>query len=129
MFRPFLFLGISTGIISALVSVTFAYIFNQQLLDFSVALPYWKIIAVDFSLSLFSVGIYFGIFKLAKNYSKIIFHALFALCSIASVLIPITAKLPDVEFPEFYPTFAIPLHLFVSVIFLALSSILIKDEK
>lgn len=129
MFKPYLILGITAGALASIVSCTFAYLFNQNLLDFSQVMPYWKIISVDFSLSLLAVGIYFGLGKLSKRYNKTIFNSLFALCSIASVLVPITAKFPDLEFPEFYPTFAIPLHLFFSVIFLALSSILIKDEK
>jgi hypothetical protein len=129
MFRSFLVLGVSVGVVSAFVSSVFAYFFNQNLLDFSEVLPYWKIIAVDFSLSLISVGIYFGLSLISKKYFKLIFNSLFALCSISSVLVPITAKCTDLEFPEFYPTFAIPLHLFFSVIFLALSSILINDEK
>lgn len=129
MFRSFFILGIFTGIISSIVSVTFAYVFNNQLFDFSITLPYWKIVACDFSLALIASGFYFGIFMFFKVYYNIIFNFLFGICSIASVMIPITAKLPNVESPEFYPTFAIPLHLFFCVIFLASSSILIKNEK
>jgi len=129
MFRPFLVLGVSVGVVSAFVSSVFAYFFNQNLLDFSEVLPYWKIISMDFSLALIAVGIFYGLHFISKKYFKLIFNSLFALCSISSVLVPITAKFPDLEFPEFYPTYAIPLHLIFSVIFLALSSILIKDEK
>jgi hypothetical protein len=129
MFRPFLVLGVSVGVVSAFVSSVFAYFFNQNLFDFSEVLPYWKIISIDFSLALIAVGIFYGLHIISKKYFKLIFNSLFALCSISSVLVPITAKIPDLEFPEFYPTYAIPLHLIFSVIFLALSSILIKDEK
>jgi hypothetical protein len=129
MFRPFLVLGVSAGVVSAFVSSVFAYFFNQNLLDFSEVLPYWKIISTDFSLALIAVGVFYGLHFISKKYFKAIFYSLFALCSIYSVLVPITAKFPDLEFPEFYPTYAIPLHLIFSVIFLALSSILIKDEK
>ena len=129
MFRQFLILGILAGALSALVSGIFAYMFNQNLLDFSEEVPYWKIIAVDFSLALVSVGLFYGLSLISKKHFKVIFNPLFALCSIASVLVPITAKFPNLEFPEFYPTFAIPLHLIFSVVFLALSSILINDEK
>jgi hypothetical protein len=129
MFRPFLVLGVSVGVVSAFVSSVFAFFFNQNLLDFSEVLPYWKIISMDFSLALIAVGVFYGLSLVSKTYYKPIFNALFAICSIVSVLIPITAKFPDLEFPEFYPTFAIPLHLIFSVIFLASSSILINDEK
>jgi hypothetical protein len=129
MFRKFLILGILAGALSALVSGIFAYMFNQNLLDFSEVLPYRKIIAVDFSLALVSVGLFYGLSLISKKYFKVFFNSLFSLCSIASVLVPITAKFPDLEFPEFYPTLAIPLHLIFSVVFLALSSILIQDEK
>jgi hypothetical protein len=129
MFRPFLVLGVSVGVVSAFVSSVFAFFFNQNLLDFSEVLPYWKIISMDFSLALIAVGFFYGLSLVSKTYYKPIFNSLFATCSIASVLIPITAKFPDLEFPEFYPTFAIPLHLIFSVIFLASSSILINDEK
>ncbi len=129
MFKPFLILGLTAGVISSIVSCIFAYLFNQNLLDFSQVLPYWKISSVDISLSLIVVGVFYGLSMVSKTYYKPIFNSLFAICSIASVLIPITAKFKDLEFPEFYPTFAIPLHVIFSVIFLALSSILIKDEK
>jgi hypothetical protein len=129
MFKQYLTLGVSAGLISAIVSCLFAYLFNHNLLDFSNVLPYWKIIAIDVSFSLIAIGIYYGLSMLSKRFFKVIFNVLFAFSSIASVLLPITAQLPNFEFPEFYPTFAIPLHLIFSVIFLALSSILIKDEK
>jgi hypothetical protein len=127
--KPFLVLGISAGVLSAIVSAFFAYIFNQNFFDFSSVLPYWKIISMDISLALIAVGVFYGLYLISKKYFKTIFNSLFALCSITSVLVPITAKFPNLEFPEFYPTFSIPLHLFFSVIFLAVSSILIKDEK
>jgi uncharacterized membrane protein YozB (DUF420 family) len=128
MFKPYFILGLLAGVISAAVSVVFAYTFNQKLLDFAQVLPYWKIIAVDFSLSLIAVGVYFGLSLIAKKNHKVVFYSLFSVASIASVLLPITANFPDLEFPEFYPTFAIPLHLIFSVIFLSLSSIIIKNE-
>jgi hypothetical protein len=127
--KQFLVLGISSGAVAAIASSFFAYIFNQNLFDFSSVLPYWKIISVDFSLSFIAVGVFYGLNIVSKKYFKIIFNTLFASCSIASVLLPITAKLEGLQFPEFYPTFALPLHLFFSVIFLSLSSIFIKDEK
>jgi hypothetical protein len=129
MFRPFLVLGVSVGVVSAFVSSVFAYFFNQNLLDFSEVLPYWKIISVNFSLALMAAGVFYGLNLVSRKYCRTIFNCLFALCSILSVIFPITAKFEDLEFPEFYPTFAIPLHLFFSVIFLSFSSILIKDEK
>ena len=129
MFKKYLFLGILAGSMSALISVFFAYVFNQNLLDFSITLPYWKIISVDLSLALIASGIYFGLSKLSKKFYLIIFNTLFAFFSIVSVLAPITAKLPDLEFPEFYPTFSIPLHFIFSVVFLALMPIINKDEK
>ncbi|MFM7682218.1 MAG: hypothetical protein ACKO7P_05680 [Bacteroidota bacterium] len=129
MSKTFLVLGVSAGAISAFVSFLFAYFFNQNLFDFSNVLPYWKIVSVDFTLALISAGVYYGITFISKSHSKIIFNPLFALCSIVSVLMPITAKLEGIEFPEFYPTFALPLHLFFSVIFLAFSSIFIRHEK
>lgn len=128
MFKPYFILGLLAGVISAAVSVVFAYTFNQKLLDFAQVLPYWKIIAVDFSLSLIAVGVYFGLSLIAKKIHKVVFYSLFSVASITSVLLPITANFPDLEFPEFYPTFAIPLHLIFSVIFLSLSSIIIKNE-
>jgi hypothetical protein len=128
MFKPYLILGITSGALSAIFSSIFAYFFNQNLLDFSATLPYWKIISVDVSLSLVASGMYFGLGKLSKKFDKIIFNSLFAFFSITSVLIPITAKLPGLEFPEFYPTFVLPLHLIFSVVFLALNSILFNDE-
>jgi len=128
MFKPYFILGLLAGVISAAVSVVFAYTFNQKLLDFAQVLPYWKIIAVDFSLSLIAVGVYFGLSLIVKKIHKVVFYSLFSVASIASVLLPITANFPDLEFPEFYPTFAIPLHLIFSVIFLSLSSIIIKNE-
>lgn len=127
--KQFLVLGISSGAIAAIASSFFAYIFNENLFDFSSVLPYWKIISVDFSLALIAVGVFYVLNIVSNKYFRTIFNCLFALCSIVSVIIPITAKFEGLEFPEFYPTFALPLHLFFSVIFLALSSIFIKDEK
>lgn len=129
MLRPYLILGITAGVLSAMVSCIFAYLFNQKLLDFSEVLPYWKIIAVDFSLALAAVGIYFGLRFISAKHHLVIFNILFSIGAIASIMVPISAKLPDLEFPEFYPTFAIPLHLIFSVLFLALSSIIFNNEK
>jgi hypothetical protein len=127
-FKYYFFLGFLTGLLSSLISLGYSYFFNIKLLDFSEILPYWKIIALDFALALVLSGNYFAFSLVVKRYYVLIFNVFFALLSILSVLIPITAQLPNIEFPEFYPTFAIPLHLIFSVIFLSLSSIIIKDE-
>jgi hypothetical protein len=53
---------------------------------------------------------------------------MFVIAAVSSVMIPITAKIENVEFPEFYPIFAIPLHLVFSVVFLAISPLIIKNK-
>jgi hypothetical protein len=126
--RPFFILAIVSGILSSLVSFLFAYFFNNNLLDFSEVIPYWKIVSIDFSLSFCSVGIFYLAYIISRKYYRIFFYVLFTLCSICSVLIPITAKIPNFEFPEFYPTFMLPLHLIFCVIFVSLSTLIIKHE-
>jgi hypothetical protein len=129
MSRPFLVLAVLSGILSSIVSFVFAYLFNNNLLDFSEVIPYWKIVSIDFSLSFISVGIFYLAYLISKKHYRLFFYVFFSISSICSVLIPITAKIPNLEFPEFYPTFVIPLHLFFCVIYVSLSALIIKNEK
>ena len=129
MFKSFFLLGILTGVFSSLVGGIYTYFFYKDLFDFSSVLPIWKIVAVYFSLGLIASGLYFMLVFFSSKYGQLLFNIKFVLIAVLSVLIPINIKVPNVEFPEIYPVFALPLHLFFSVIFLALSPLIIKKNQ
>ncbi len=128
MFKSFFLLGLLAGALSSFVGGIYTYFFYRDLFDFSTILPIWKIVAVYFSLGLIASGLYFMIVRFSSKLGQLLFNITFAVIAILSVLIPINLKVPNIEFPEIYPVFAIPLHLFFSVIFLALSPLMIKNN-
>ena len=128
IFQRYFIAGLVVAIISSVIGGLYAYFFNAQLFDFSAVLPIWKISAVYLSISLIATGLYFLLLRFFSKFGLILFNSMFVIAAVSSVIIPITAKIKNVEFPEFYPIFAIPLHLVFSVVFLAISPLIIKNK-
>jgi hypothetical protein len=128
IFQRYFIAGLVVAIVSSVIGGLYASFFNAQLFDFSSILPIWKISAVYFSISLIATGLYFLLLHFFSKFGLILFNSMFVIAAVSSVMIPITAKIENVEFTEFYPIFAIPLHLVFSVVFLAISPLIIKNK-
>lgn len=118
MFQRFVLFGCMVSIISSMLGVSYAYCSYHFLFDFSKILPIWKIVITYFFLGLLFSGLYFVVNKFFTAYLLVLNIAV-VLISIFSIVWPIIANI-DEEFPEMFPSFAIPLHFIFPLFWLAL---------
>ena len=128
MFKKLLFLGLLAGLGAGVTSVIYAQVYNGAFgTDFSLVVnPISIMSSCIFGGVLASVG-YMGLSKLIVRGTEMVFNIIFVLLSFASILVPLVAKLPyDVDFPELFPGFAIPMHFFPALFWFALRPIFFK---
>ncbi|MCF8410664.1 MAG: hypothetical protein K9G31_05145 [Crocinitomicaceae bacterium] len=130
MLVRYIILGFVVAVLSSATGI--AYSFNYyKLFDFSAVLPFTKIAWLFTSGSLLVAGLSFVFNKFMKAIGGLIFNVLLAFGTIGSVIIP-TVYPPtfpaEIEMPEFYPAFVIPLHFMVPMIWFALSSYFLKNK-
>ncbi|MBL4862043.1 MAG: hypothetical protein JKY09_03375 [Crocinitomicaceae bacterium] len=119
--------GIFSGIAASIYSEVY-YWANAYMLDFS---------RVSSALQMFSISIFVSILatigfwlccKYLKSKGEITFNLLFVAGSFVSIVYPFAAILPlDLEFPEMFPGFAVPMHFFPALFWMTLKPIFIKS--
>ena len=117
MFLRYVLFGLFISALSAMVALSYTYCYSALLFDFSKTLPFWKILSIFCFLGLLFAGIYYLVAE--KSYRLILpLNIALAIGSLTSILWPITASI-DEEFPEMFPSFAIPLHFIFPLFWLA----------
>lgn len=127
MFQKYFLYGMSVAAIASVVAVCYMFFYFKYLFDFSTILPFWKVVSVYFSISLFLAGIYFGIQSKFNKKGALISNIILALGAFVSILIPITRMGVFVENAEFYAGFAIPLHFILPMFWLATASYFLNN--
>lgn len=136
MLQKSLFVGITAGILSGVASVLFAFVYKEVMLtDFSPVLSMLSLMgACMFGCILASIG-FWALHRLSPKHGEIIFNLLFVAFSFASILGPIMFKFPpelDVEgvdmINSYFIPFAITLHFFPALIWLAIKPIFIRKN-
>ena len=128
MFKKALLLGIISGLLAGIAGVVYArvyYTVNEA--DFSKVASTIRILASSlFGGVLAAIG-YTIADRLLKAKGEIVFNFLFTLLSFASLLAPISFKLPlDIQTPELFPGMVIPMHFFPALGWYTLKPLFIK---
>jgi len=118
VFQRFVLFGVVVSIISSVVGVSYTYCSYHFLFDFSKTLPIWKIVITYVFLGLLFSGLYFVVNEFFTTY-LIFLNIAVVLISFLSIIWPIIVNI-DEEFPEMFPSFAIPLHFIFPLFWLAL---------
>jgi hypothetical protein len=118
MFQKYVLFGLLVAVTSSIIGVTYAKVSYYLLFDFSKTIPLWKIVVSNIFLGLFFSGIYYVI---QESFAKLILvlNMLVVLISFLSIALPIVVNIEE-EFPEMFPSFAIPLHFLFPMLWLAL---------
>ena len=113
------------SLISVLFSFIYFRIYQVYLFDFSEVMPLWRLLSMMLFLS-FSITWLSAFFKTKKT--MLIFNLTLVFIALLSIIFPIQARIYH-EFEDFFPAFAIPLHLIVPLFWLSLHPLLLKNEK
>ena len=130
MFKKLVLLGAVSGILAGIASIIYASVYNSSLgTDFSlVAKPVGIVTASTIGCLLAAIG-YWLFNKRLKAKGEIVFNFVFAVLTIASILPVFAATLPfEIEMPELFPGFAIPMHFFPALAWFTLKPLLIKAD-
>ena len=123
MFKRLMMPGAISGVLAGTASVIYARVYSSSLgADFSLLVqPIGIITACIIGCLLASLG-YWLCTKWFKGKGEIVFNLIFSTLTIASILAVFTAKLPlEVEMPELFPGFAIPMHFFPALAFFTIT--------
>ncbi len=129
MFKKSLLLGIAAGALAGIGCISYAMVYKAAMeVDFSkVANPAAIIASCIFGTVLASVGFY-TLDRWMKAKGEIIFNFTFVILSFVSIIGVFAASLPlDIEFPELFPGFAVPMHFFPALAWFTLKPLFIKQ--
>jgi len=117
MFRKVFFHGIIAGILSAISCIIYQRIHIYETdLDFSKVINPTTMIAASMLACLLAAVGYWAFIKMFKSRGEIIFNFVFSILSFASLIYPVSFKLPlDVQSPELFPGLAVPMHFFPAI--------------
>lgn len=134
MFKNYLFLGITAGILSGLASIVFSTVYKETMFtDFSPVVSNINLLsACLFGCILASLGS-FGLNKLMPKFGDVIFNLLFTILTFASIIVPIVFKFPpELDFEgidmvtSYFIPFAMTLHFFPALIWFTLKPFFIQ---
>jgi hypothetical protein len=130
MFKKHLLHGHTAGFLSGVACYVYYTVLKDEFMyDFSKIISVINLFgACMFGTVLASIGHFFSL-KFVPKYGEIIFNVLFALFVFASLISPMTFKLP-LDFDEYltviFPTYAMTMHFFPVIIWYATKPIFIR---
>lgn len=130
MFKKYFFWAISAGLLSSLSSLIYnrIYFFATEA-DFSKIINTGSIIGSCIGASLLAAAGFWLTQKLFKAKGEFFFNLLFSILSFASLIGPLSIKLPlDIQFPELFPGLAIPMHFFPVLAWYTLRPLFMKEK-
>lgn len=131
MQKKIFFLGICSGIFSAVACVVFIRVYF-----FAFEVSFRKLVNIGSVSGLCILGCmlaaagYWLFQKWFGRNAEIIFNISFTLLSFASIIVPISITLPlDLQNPELFPGLAVPMHFFPAIGWYTLKPIFLKEKK
>lgn len=110
-FKNSLIHGIVAGAAAAGGAFMYASFYNNKLFDYSNDLKYTTIISAAFGVTVLASVLHNIGSRISPKWNDFIFNSLFSLITMASIMLPINAKIQN-EIPDYFPIYAIPLHFF-----------------
>lgn len=124
-FKKSLIHGILAGILAAIGAFMYASFYNNKLFDYSKDLAYSTIISAAFGATVLASVLHFLGSKVSVKWNDFVFNSLFSLVTMASIMLPINAKIQN-EIPDYFPIYAIPLHFFPLLMWISLKPLFDK---
>lgn len=114
--------GVVAGILAAIASLTYHYLYQSTLgADFDAVLSKVAIISSSLIGCLLIAAGYLILFKFNKEKFNGILNIIIVILSFASIFGPILMTLPlDIEAPELFPGLVIPMHFFPALAYFAI---------
>jgi hypothetical protein len=130
MFKRAFLLGVVSGILAGVASLIYAGIYRKHIgADFSQIATVVNIMAGSVGGGILAAIGFWLADKVLKNRGEIVFNFVFVILSFMSLLAPIAVRLPlDVEAPELFPGYAIPMHFFPALAWFTLKPLFIPSE-
>ena len=130
MFKRAFLLGVVSGILAGIASLVYASIYRSHIgSDFSNIATVTNIMAGSIGGGILAAIGFWLADRILKNKGEIVFNFVFVILSFASLMAPIAVRLPlDVEAPELFPGYAIPMHLFPALAWFTLKPLFIPSE-
>ena len=114
MFKKFFFHGLISGILASIAAVIYYRIYYfATAADFSQVLGTFRIISLNFLMSLSATFISWIFFLWLKHKGEVVFNFFFSVISFALIVIPISVSLPlNLKSPELFPGLSVPMLFF-----------------
>jgi mannitol-specific phosphotransferase system IIBC component len=131
MFKRLFGIGLLAGAIAALAAIVYQKVyFKANGADFSKIVSTGHVITGCLAGTLIASLGYFFLHKWLKGNTAILFNFIFGILSFATIIWPVSAKLPlDIDSPELFPGLAVPMHFFPLIAWLILSPLLQRLDK
>lgn len=129
MFKRSFLLGLVSGVLAGVAALIYAQVYKSSLgTDFSTVTTTTSIMAASvFGGVLAAVG-YWLLDKVLKSKGEIVFNFLLVILTFVSILGPMATRLPlDVEMPELFPGFTVPMHFFPALAWYTLKPLFIQQ--
>lgn len=131
MFKKTLLLGVVAGLLSGLACFLYSEVYywaNAYMIDFSTVANTAMLFSVCVFVCVLAAIGFWLLDKLFGSTGRIIFGFLFTIVSFATIISPFAVTLPlELEFPEMFPGFAVPMHFFPALIWMTLQPLFIKS--
>ena len=130
MFKRSFLLGIVSGLLAGIASLVYANVYRSSLgVEFTKVAAVASIVAASVLGGVLAAIGYWLADKFLKNKAEIVFNLVFVILTFASLLGPLGVRLPlDIEAPELFPGFAIPMHFFPALAWFTLKPLFIPSE-
>lgn len=131
MFKSYVQIGLLVAFFSSLFGVSYTKLYYEFLFDFSFNLQVLKIPFIFLALSLLIAGISWFFTHYITKSGAFIFNVLLSSITLISILLPIfyTPNFSkEVEMPEMFISFVLPLHFIVPMFWLTFSSHFLKSK-
>jgi ABC-type branched-subunit amino acid transport system permease subunit len=114
MFQKSLLLGIVSGVLAGVAGIVYARVYYTATeADFSAVASTFRILAASLMGGIIAAIGFIILERWLKSYGEIVFNLLFTILSFASLLKPISHRLPlTIASPELFPGMVIPMHFF-----------------
>lgn len=129
MFKRSFLLGLTSGVLAGVAALIYAQVYKSSLgTDFSTIATTTSIMAASVLGGVLAALGYWLLDKMLKSKGEILFNFLLAILTFVSILGPMAFRLPlDVEMPELFPGFTVPMHFFPALAWFTLKPLFIQQ--
>jgi hypothetical protein len=131
MFRVLFYRGLVAGILSAAACLIYNHIYVFALeTNFTRLVNPGSIIGLNLLSCLLAACGYWSLRRWLKNKAEIVFNFSFSLLSFASIIVPLSIKLPlDILQPELFLGITIPMHFFPALAWFTIGPIFREEPR